>query len=283
MTSRDGVPLAAVQLRHDPGGPPTGLVFAVGHGFTHHTGRRDTRRVLSLLARHADVVAVDLRGHGRSGGRSTVGDAEVLDLAAAVEWGRRQGYREVVTIGFSLSAAVAVCHAAGVRGTGDTAPDAVIAVSGPARWFSRETAPMRRVHWLLEQPHGRLTARLLGVRLDGPWGRVPPSPVEVVGTVAPIPLLLVHGDADPYFAPAHAHALHRATGGHAELWLEAGMGHGESGTGADLTDRLARWAIGTVGGGPRTGAADPHTVPPAGAPGGASTVVSSRSPGSEVA
>ncbi|WP_239028710.1 hypothetical protein [Pseudonocardia acidicola] len=27
MTSRDGVPLAAVQLRHDPGGPPTGLVF----------------------------------------------------------------------------------------------------------------------------------------------------------------------------------------------------------------------------------------------------------------
>ena len=35
------------------------------------------------------------------------------------------------------------------------ARDAVVAVSAPARWYSRETAAMRRVHWALEQPHGR--------------------------------------------------------------------------------------------------------------------------------
>jgi riboflavin biosynthesis pyrimidine reductase len=42
--------------------------------------------VAAGLARHGAVVTFSFRGHGASGGRSTVGDKEVLDLAAAVEW-----------------------------------------------------------------------------------------------------------------------------------------------------------------------------------------------------
>lgn len=236
VRTADGVALSGV---HRPGPADGEVALVVGHGFTHHTRHPATRRVVAAFSRRAAVVALDWRGHGRSAGRSTVGDRELLDLDAAVGWARRAGYERVATVGFSLGAAVALRHGA----LGEEPTDAVVAVSGPARWYSRESVPMRRLHWLLEQPHGRATARLLGVRLAGPWTEVPPSPVEVVSGVAPRPLLLVHFDADPYFSAAHQQALARAAGGHAELWVEPGTGHGETGTDVALADRLAVWAV----------------------------------------
>jgi uncharacterized protein len=246
-TTSDGVPLAGVHLARP--GPARGTALVVAHGFTHHTRHTTTWRLLAALARNAPVVAFDMRGHGRSGGRSTVGDREPLDLDAAVATARHLGYRRVVTVGFSLGAAVALRQAAG----GGDRPDAVVAVSSPARWYSRETAPMRRVHWLLEQPHGRLAARAIGVRLDGGWEVVPPSPVEVVADVA-VPLLLVHLAGDRYFSAAHADALVAGSGRRAELWNEPGDGHGESGTDPELAHRIARWALTEPGdGGPGAG------------------------------
>jgi pimeloyl-ACP methyl ester carboxylesterase len=237
LTTEDGIPLSGIHFPDPHGGRGTAL--AVCHGFTHHTRHPATRAVLAELSRHAGVVALDMRGHGRSGGRNTVGDRELLDLDAAVAWARSAGYERVTTVGFSLGAAVALRHAA----LGAARPDAVVAVSGPARWYSRETAAMRRVHWLLEQPHGRAVARLLGVRLDVAWTVVPPSPLEVVAAVAPAPLLLVHFAGDRYFSAAHPAALAAAADRHAELWIEPGAGHGESGTDAGLAARIAGWAV----------------------------------------
>ncbi|GGP81166.1 alpha/beta hydrolase [Saccharothrix coeruleofusca] len=216
------------------------LAFVVGHGFTNHVRKPWVARVLERFARHGGVVALDFRGHGRSGGRSTVGGDEVHDLAAGVSLARDLGYRRVVTVGFSMGASIALRHAA----LHEDRPDAVAAVSSPSRWWVRETAAMRRVHWLLEQPHGRLAARALGVRLGPPWATVPESPLEVVHRIAPTPLLIVHGEDDHYFGPAHATALHRAAGGNAELWLEPGTRHAESAMTPALVDRIATWLSG---------------------------------------
>jgi uncharacterized protein len=235
-TTADGVGLAGVHLAREAPGERTALVVA--HAFTHHVRHPTTRKLLAALATVAPVVALDMRGHGRSAGRNTVGDREPLDLDAAVATARGLGYERVATIGFSLGGAVALRHAA----SGANRPDAVVAVSSPARWYSRETAAMRRVHWLLEQPHGRLAARAIGVRLDGGWETVPPSPVEVVADIE-VPLLLVHIAGDRYFSPSHARALAAASGGRAELWHEPGDGHGESGTHPELARRIARWAV----------------------------------------
>ncbi len=241
LTTSDGIPLVGLRLRRHADPQRTAMIHV--HGFTHHVGYSATRRVSRALAEFADVVAFDMRGHGRSGGRNTVGDREVLDVDAAVEWARAAGYVRIVTTGFSLGAAVSLRQAA----LGTHRPDAVVAVSPPARWYSRETPPMRRVHWLLEQPHGRALGRLLGVRLDRPWAVVPPAPVEVVASIAPVPLLLVHFDRDPYFSAAHPHALVTASGGHAQLWIESGTGHGETGTDVALAGRIARWALAATG------------------------------------
>jgi pimeloyl-ACP methyl ester carboxylesterase len=270
VTSSDGVPLSG---SHHPG-PGGDTIIAVCHGFTHHTRHPVTSPVLDALGGSAPVVALDMRGHGRSGGRSTVGDRELLDLDAAVTWARDAGYAHVATVGFSLGAAVALRQAA----TGAARPDAVVAVSGPARWYSRETPAMRRVHWLLEQPHGRAIARLLGVRLDSSWDVVPPSPVEVVAAVAPVPLLLVHFTGDQYFSAAHAQALVAASGGHAQLWTEPGDGHGESGTDPGLAGRIARWAVAAAA----TGASPGDATSGDGSTVRLLTPADRRAPGSEV-
>lgn len=75
------------------------------------------------------------------------------------------------------------------------------------------------------------------------------SPIEVMAQIT-APLLLVHGTADRYFSPAHAISLQRASTGAAELWIEPAMGHAESGTSAQLLDRIADWAVVAVQGRP---------------------------------
>jgi pimeloyl-ACP methyl ester carboxylesterase len=199
------------------------------------------------------VVTFSFRGHGASGGRSTVGDREVLDLAAAVAWARGFGHARVATVGFSMGGSVVLRHAAlyapgAEAGSGDGAPartDTVVSVSAPARWYYRGTAPMRRLHWLVMRPEGRLLSRYgLRTRIHHrEWHPVPLSPVEAVPRIAPTPLLIVHGDRDAYFPLDHPRMLASAAGDHGELWLEPGMGHAEHAAAGTLLDRIARWTV----------------------------------------
>ncbi|MFF9134372.1 alpha/beta hydrolase [Streptomyces sp. NPDC014806] len=230
---------------HDTSAPPAGrLVFVVAHGFTGEVDRPHVRRVVRALARTGAVVTFSFRGHGRSGGRSTVGDREVLDLEAAVRWARELGHARVVTVGFSMGGSVVLRHAALHGGT-----DAVVSVSAPARWYYRGTAPMRRLHWLVTRPAGRLVGRYgLRTRIHHrDWDPVPLSPVEAVPRIAPTPLLIVHGDRDGYFPLDHPRMLADAAGDHGELWLERGMGHAENAAADELLDRIARWAASRAG------------------------------------
>ncbi|MFC0041715.1 alpha/beta fold hydrolase [Actinomadura rayongensis] len=226
-----------IDAGHAPG--DRALCFVLVHGFTCSWRQPALRRIAGVLNRYGGVVAFDLRGHGRSGGASTVGDREVLDLAAAVRAARRRGYRRIAVVGFSLGGAVAVRHAALVGGV-----DAVATVSAPARWYYRGTAPMRRVHWVIERRTGRLAVRLArGVRIaPAGWDPLPEAPHEVAGQIAPTPLLVVHGDADAFFPLEHAHQLHDAAGEPRELWIEPGFGHAEIAATPHLVDRIAAWA-----------------------------------------
>ncbi|MEU3409706.1 alpha/beta fold hydrolase [Streptomyces sp. NPDC006658] len=220
-------------------------VFVIAHGFTGDVDRPHVRRVARVLRGHGAVVTFSFRGHGRSGGRSTVGDKEVLDLAAAVEWARRLGHARVVTVGFSMGGSVVLRHAALRPGT----VDAVVSVSAPARWYYRGTAPMRRLHWLVTRPEGRLVGRYgLRTRIHHrDWDPVPLSPVQAVPRIAPVPLLVVHGDRDGYFPLDHPRMLAEAAGDHGELWIEAGMGHAEHAADDALLARIGDWAVSAAG------------------------------------
>ncbi|MFI1226960.1 MULTISPECIES: alpha/beta hydrolase [unclassified Streptomyces] len=274
LLTDDGVPVEAV---YEPctagsgaagdeaaGTPARTPAIVVAHGFTGSAERPAVRRAARAFAQRAAVITFSFRGHGRSGGRSTVGDREVLDLAAAVAWARRLGHPRVVTVGFSMGGSVVLRHGAlyprdplagdasvrvpareGRTRSAGAHSDAVVSVSSPARWYYRGTAPMRRLHWVVTRPSGRLVGRF-GFRTriaTEDWDPVPLSPVAAVPLIAPAPLLLVHGDRDPYFPLDHPRMLADAAGpGGAELWLERGMGHAENAADDALLARIAAWA-----------------------------------------
>jgi fermentation-respiration switch protein FrsA (DUF1100 family) len=241
LRTDDGV---AIDAWHDAG--PGGLAVVVAHGFTGSWRRPAVRRIATRLAELGGAISFDFRGHGRSGGHSTVGDREVLDVAAAVRFARELGYSRVATVGFSMGATIVVRHAALEGGVA-----AVAAVSGPSRWHYRGTVPMRRVHWVIERRLGRMVSRMaLRTRISpAGWDPVPEPPYEVVGRISPIPLLVVHGDADHYIPVEHAEKLYAAAGQPKELWIEPGFGHAENAMSADLLDRLATWIAKTRYGG----------------------------------
>jgi pimeloyl-ACP methyl ester carboxylesterase len=250
----DGITIDAEYL---PGTGRSGdLVTVLAHGFTGDLDRPHVRRAAAVFAQYGAVVTFSFRGHGRSGGRSTVGDQEVLDLAAAVAWARELGHARVATVGFSMGGSVVLRHAAlpgspaaEHEGRTEARPDAVVAVSAPARWYYRGTAPMRRLHWLVTRPVGRAVGRYgLRTRIHHrEWDPVPASPVESVPLIAPTPLLIVHGDRDGYFPVDHPRMLAAAAGGHGELWLEHGMGHAENAADDELLGRIADWAASAAG------------------------------------
>ncbi|MGP2436728.1 alpha/beta hydrolase [Streptomyces sp. JW3] len=249
LRTSDGVRIDSVydpaRLVYESGRPPSrDPVFVIAHGFTGSVDRPHIRRIASEFTRYGAVVTFSFRGHGASGGRSTVGDREVLDLAAAVAWARGLGHTRVVTVGFSMGGSVVLRHAAL---HGDV--DAVVSVSSPARWYYRGTAPMRRLHWLVLRPAGRLVGRYgLRTRIHHrDWDPVPLSPVEAAARIAPVPLLIVHGDSDGYFPLDHPRMLAEAAGDHGELWLEHGMGHAEHASGTELLRRIGDWAVSRAG------------------------------------
>ncbi|RII13884.1 Alpha/beta hydrolase family protein [Streptomyces sp. YIM 130001] len=269
LGTADGV---RIDASYEPGPHGTdGPVIVVAHGFTGDLERPHVRRAAEVFGLRTAVVTFTFRGHGRSSGHSTVGDREVLDLAAAVAWARLLGHARVVTVGFSMGGSVVLRHGAlhrpepdgvhegctGEEGRTQAWADAVVAVSAPARWYYRGTAPMRRLHWLITRPVGRVVGRhVMRTRIHHrDWDPVPLSPVEAVPRIAPTPLLIVHGDRDPYFPVDHPRMLAAAGGQDTELWLEPGMGHAEHAADDALLARIADWAVGraAAGGGSPAG------------------------------
>jgi fermentation-respiration switch protein FrsA (DUF1100 family) len=73
---------------------------------------------------------------------------------------------------------------------------------------------------------------------------VPAAPHEVIGKIAPVPVLIVHGDADHFFPLEHAEQLYAAAGEPRELWVERGFGHAEAAATPELIKRIGGWLAG---------------------------------------
>ena len=92
LVTEDGVPIDSVHLASDGD-----LAVVLAHGFTLSWQHGAVWKVANRLNRSVGVVAFDFRGHGRSGGKSTLGDREVRDLGVAVAYARELGYQRIAT------------------------------------------------------------------------------------------------------------------------------------------------------------------------------------------
>ena len=235
LTTSDGVGIDAVLLRR---AAPRTTAVVLANGFTGTYRSPHTRAIAEGLLSVGDVMTFDFRGHHGSGGRSTVGNAEIHDLEAVVSRLRELGYTHIATVGFSMGAAVAIRHAAIYGGA-----CAVVSVSGPSRWYYQGTRAMRLLHIGIGRTMGRaFLRRFRKVRVtDQRWNPTPAEPREIAGEVSPAPLLVVHGDADGYFPVAHATAVYDAAREPKDLWIIPDMGHAERAVTPDLVARLREW------------------------------------------
>jgi pimeloyl-ACP methyl ester carboxylesterase len=246
LHTRDGIRLRGSYLPGPHGA--SGPAVLIAHGFGAHRRKPAYAYIAERLSSVAAVATLDLRGHGQSGGDSTLGLAETLDVAAGAAWLRRRGHPWVALVGVSMGA-TAVLRLAG------TAPprayDAVCTISAVSRWGLRDSAAMEHLTKAVTVAAYRRAYRaLLGVRIavrawpdtgpDSDTASWPVQPVDAVGGIAPTPLLLIHGRDDHYFGPEQALELRAAAGEPAAVWLEpAGFGHAEDGFTPAFADRLA--------------------------------------------
>jgi pimeloyl-ACP methyl ester carboxylesterase len=197
--TRDGVALRFT--RHATG---SRAVILVAPGIFMHRESDEHRLLAGRLAEIADVVRVDVRGHGDSGGAFTFGVEEPEDLAELATLLRRD-YDRVAGLGFSFGG-YHTCVAAARH----ACFDAVALVGTPHRLFILDhnflTAGLvRSVKPMAERRRRptRVAPRVLPRR---------PAPSELVSRIAPRPLLIVHG-ADDWLIPAkHARRLYEKAG-----------------------------------------------------------------------
>ena len=226
LRTADGLRLGGARLE----GPVDAFATVVlVHGLAHSSRTPRIHAFAHLLAREVHVLVPELRGHGVSGGVSTLGRDEPLDVAAAVAVARPE--LPVVTVGVSLGGAAALLHA-GTYGR----VSGVVAVSSPAWWGAWDTDATRRLQRYATSRSGRaVLARVLRTRIAETCEGVPDSR-DVVGAIAPAFTLVVHDPEDHYFGPMHAETLYEWAREPKALWWEDGAGHGTD----LLTPTLAR-------------------------------------------
>jgi pimeloyl-ACP methyl ester carboxylesterase len=203
------------------------------HGFFGWHRKPRLVRFQEELAKRFTVYAFDFRGHGASGGLSSYGSREHLDVDAVVRRARQDAFDHVVTVGGSMGGIAVIRHAALLRGV-----DAVVAVSTPALWDGHESSPIRRIMWSIATPSRRSLLRLFGVRVAPAWEPAEP-PADLVQEIAPVPLVIVHGRDDHFFDDEQAWLLYRKARPPKRLLLATPFGHAEDGYNPAFAEQVA--------------------------------------------
>jgi len=175
-----------------------------------------------------NVLALDYRGYGGSEGKPSLPGMQLdIDAALAALLARPDvDARRIVLFGQSLGGALAIHY--GAHGARRGALRAVIADSAFAGY--RTIASERLAAFYPTWPFQWLPALVI----DNDY-----SPLASVAAVSPVPLLLIHGEADAIVRPHHAQRLYEAARVPKEIWLLPGVGHIQSTRDPALRRRLS--------------------------------------------
>ncbi|SRR5579871_1815493 len=98
-TTEDGIRIAADFFKRKRG--TASRLVIVSPGFAKEKNGYPITDLCRHLTRYGDVVSIDFRGVGHSGGRYTFGAEEYRDLEPYLKWGR-QHYRKTILLGLSM-------------------------------------------------------------------------------------------------------------------------------------------------------------------------------------
>jgi pimeloyl-ACP methyl ester carboxylesterase len=228
LVGRDGTRLSGARLAGPPSAPATVVLV---HGFVNSSRTPAIHDFARRLARQVHVLVPDLRGHGASGGRCTMGVDEPGDVATVVA--AAPPGLPVVTMGTSLGAAAVLLHAGRYGGVAGT-----VAISAPAWWGSFDREGSDRVRRFIGSPIGRAVLGLLLRTRVVPSCAGVPDASEAVASISPAFTIVVHDPDDRYFGPEHAERLDEWAREPKALWWYSGAGHGTDLLTPELADRL---------------------------------------------
>ena len=214
VSTPDGVQIAFDLYRE----PERDAVVIICPGFFQSKETPTFQRLADALVISCDVVCMDFRGHGQSGGRFSFSASEHRDLNAVLEWvGQR--YPNVGVLGFSLGAATAIHVASRSHAQLRT----LITVSAPS--------VVEEIEFRFWTPEAIKTGLRglepgAGFQPGNPWLKKE-RPIDNIARVSPVPILLIHGTKDQTILHAHSERLYRAAHEPKRLILIEGGGHAE--------------------------------------------------------
>lgn len=202
-----------------PCGGRTDAAVVICPGFFQSQETPTFRRMSQVLARGHDVLCMDFRGHGHSGGLCAFSAKEPWDLEAVLQWAAPR-YSRIGVLGFSLGAATAIVTAARHQ----RLVHSLVAVSAPVafeeielKWWTPEA--IRRGIEGLEPGAGCRPGSLFLEK---------PRPIDYVGSLAPIPILFIHGTKDVIVDVRHSRRLYEAASEPKRLELVSGGSHAQA-------------------------------------------------------
>jgi fermentation-respiration switch protein FrsA (DUF1100 family) len=185
--------------------------------FLHGNAQNISTHIASvawLPAKGFDVLLFDYRGYGRSEGSPSLPGLH-LDFEAALEALLARPDVEpdrVVVFGQSLGASLAITALAASPRRQQVRALIIEGAFTSYRALAREKLGDFWLTWPLQAP--------LGLTIDDRY-----RPIDVIGELARLQLLIVHGEADRVVPPDHATALYEAARPPKTLWLVPGAGH----------------------------------------------------------
>ena len=221
VTTEDG---KRISFSHLKGGFTKVVVIA--HGFYNNKDTVLFRQIAESFSREYDVIVFDFRGHGKSSHVFTWTSHEQKDLRAIVAYAKENKYSRSGVIGFSLGAAIALIEAASQQNI-----DSVIAVSAPQDLKRIDYYFWEHDMWEDLKLNFGIKGRGKGVR-PGNMASKKIRPIDIVDTLAPTPVLFLHGEKDWLIKPEHSQRLFDKAkepkslaimkdGGHAERMFDA--------------------------------------------------------------
>lgn len=222
VPTSDGLSLGAWFV---PAGAPTTRAIALFHG--HSAARSQLLRYARFLQPHFNCLLVDFRGAGDSEGDfSSMGYFEADDVDAAVGWLQTRGMTRVGAWGMSMGGAAVI------RAAARNPAIAVVVTDGT---FDRVRHVIAKRARDRGYPFPGLVARAIVAEAGRRLGvRLTPDPVDLIGGLAPRPVLIVHGEGDATSEVANAHRLFRAAHEPKELLIVPEAAHTECWAAAPL-------------------------------------------------
>jgi pimeloyl-ACP methyl ester carboxylesterase len=174
------------------------LAIIIAPGFFQSKETKTFRSIEADLAGRFDVISMDYRGHGKSGGLFTFSAKESEDLKAVLDYARER-YQRVGVLGFSYGGTIALLEQERYRNI-----DSIACVSSPMASKEIEFA-----WWLprsLKLGYKGLE-RGAGARIGNPFmDKV--NAIDIVEKLSPTPLFFIHGDEDPTVFQRHTDMLY---------------------------------------------------------------------------